>query len=333
MRRTLSGFTLVELLVVIAIIGILIALLLPAVQAAREAARRSQCLNNLKQLGIAMHNYHDSKKTLPPWKPGAGGSNCCGGTWIHLLPAYFEQEQVTEAYENWGGSDTPLNINGSTGTAVEVRYGGSRNINTSRKRYITLTCPSDMPNVPINGVPNHNYLINIGTTGNNQPATLNGVRFDGAPFGPAKFVENNPAVTVVTPGGWLVRPMRGVPFSDIVDGTSNTMLMAEINQGQGIDLRGFAVWSNGAAVSTHLPPNTPLLDRTEQNCVTRPRENLPCSDFDATNPIMLASRSRHPGGVQILLGDASARFVVQSISINVWRAISTTRGGETAPQL
>jgi prepilin-type N-terminal cleavage/methylation domain-containing protein/prepilin-type processing-associated H-X9-DG protein len=333
MRRTVSGFTLVELLVVIAIIGILIALLLPAVQAAREAARRSQCLNNLKQLGIAMHNHHDSKKTLPPWKPGPGGSNCCGGTWIHLLPAYLEQEQHVEAYENWGGPDNAPNIDGSTGTAALVRYGGSRNINISRKRYPTLTCPSDMPNWPINGVPNHNYLVNIGTTGNNQPATLNGVRFDGAPFTRAGFLENNLSVTVVTPGGWLVRPQKGIPLNDIVDGTSNTMLMMEVNQGQGTDLRGFAVWANGAAVSSHRPPNSPLPDHVEQNCTSRPMENLPCQVFDAANPIMLGARSRHPGGVQVVLADGSAKFAQQNISIGIWRALSTTRGGETAPQL
>ena len=103
MRRTRSGFTLVELLVVIAIIGILIALLLPAVQAARESARRSQCSNNLKQLGVAMHNYHDAKKTLPPWN----GGNCCNGTWLHLIPPYLELEALVEDYQNWGATTLP----------------------------------------------------------------------------------------------------------------------------------------------------------------------------------------------------------------------------------
>jgi prepilin-type N-terminal cleavage/methylation domain-containing protein/prepilin-type processing-associated H-X9-DG protein len=345
MRRPFSGFTLVELLVVIAIIGILIALLLPAVQAAREAARRSQCLNNLKQLGIAMHNHHDSKQALPPWKPRTtpgqpgGGTNCCSGTWIHLIPVYLEQEQLTEAYQNWGGWDGSTNVDGSSVcTAANCRYGGCFNIEVSSKRHPTMTCPSDLPNAPIgrtcNGIPyripNHNYLINIGTTGNNQPATLNGVRFDGAPFGPARFVSNDVNLTVATPGGWLVRPQKGFAFNEIVDGTSNTLMMMEIQQGQSTDLRGFAVWANGAGASTHRPPNSPLPDNVESNCINQPRDNLPCMNFNASNPIMLAARSRHPGGVQVVLCDGSARFVVQTISINIWRGISTMRGGEAS---
>jgi prepilin-type N-terminal cleavage/methylation domain-containing protein len=99
MRRS-RGFTLVELLVVIAIIGILIALLLPAVQAAREAARRSQCSNNLKQMGLAMHNHHDSKQWLPPLKATSG----LFGTWQMLVLTYMEQDNIGAVYENWNGA-------------------------------------------------------------------------------------------------------------------------------------------------------------------------------------------------------------------------------------
>jgi prepilin-type N-terminal cleavage/methylation domain-containing protein len=153
MRRARFGFTLVELLVVIAIIGILIALLLPAVQAAREAARRSQCLNNLKQLGIAMHNYHDAKKWLPP---GKGPNPCCWGTWVPITLPYIEQEGVAELYVNWGGDD-------STGP----RYSAAPNTtNVTNKRFATLTCPSDQPNKPFGNLTNHNYSVNFGTTVN-----------------------------------------------------------------------------------------------------------------------------------------------------------------------
>src|SRR5450432_3245114 len=92
MRKN-RAFTLVELLVVIAIIGILVALLLPAIQAAREAARRSQCVNNLKQVSLAMHNYHDTYQTLPP-----GNHSCCWGTWQVSILAFIEERQLGEMY-------------------------------------------------------------------------------------------------------------------------------------------------------------------------------------------------------------------------------------------
>src|SRR5687768_7035692 len=213
MRRTLSGFTLVELLVVIAIIGILIALLLPAVQAARESARRSQCLNNLKQLGVAMHNYADTNKTLPPW----AGNNCCNGTWIHLIPKFMEAEYVVEDYQNWGGDDMPPNLDGSTGVNTVTRYGGTANRAISQKRHPTMTCPSDISQQPSGGIPNHNYLVNIGKVANTQ-VTLNGVQFEGAPFARARFLSTDPNHRVPTTGGWLVRPWQGVPLHEIVDG-------------------------------------------------------------------------------------------------------------------
>ena len=96
MRKASRGFTLVELLVVIAIIGVLVALLLPAVQSAREAARRSQCLNNLKQLGLALHNHHDSQQMLPPmW-----GLNGEYGTWAMPTLDYLEQQNLAGLYQN-----------------------------------------------------------------------------------------------------------------------------------------------------------------------------------------------------------------------------------------
>src|SRR3954451_10032584 len=93
-HRKKLAFTLVELLVVIAIIGVLVALLLPAVQAARESARRSQCTNNLKQLGVAMQNYHDAKRQLP-----LGNISCCWGTWQMLILPYIEQQQLGALYQ------------------------------------------------------------------------------------------------------------------------------------------------------------------------------------------------------------------------------------------
>jgi prepilin-type N-terminal cleavage/methylation domain-containing protein len=320
MTRRRWGFTLVELLVVIAIIGILIALLLPAVQAAREAARRSQCLNNFKQISLGMHNYNDAKKTLPP---GTGPSPCCWGTWVPITLPYLEQAALAEEYVNWGGDD-------STGP----RYSAAPN--TTRvcsKRLATFTCPSDDPNAPFSNLTNHNYAVNYGNTGYGQQTTLNGVRFGGAPFSRAVYISSNPAVTVINEVGNPVRPSRGVPLNEILDGTSNTMMLAEVLQGQGRDLRGFTWWGDASNITTHLPPNTsqPDVIYTTFYCQSNPRLNLPCTGVPtSTAPIMMASRSRHPGGVQISLVDGSGRFVRSNISINIWRAISTSRGSESA---
>jgi prepilin-type N-terminal cleavage/methylation domain-containing protein/prepilin-type processing-associated H-X9-DG protein len=323
MRRASPGFTLVELLVVIAIIGILIALLLPAVQAAREAARRSQCLNNLKQLGLAMQNHHDSKRMLPPWK---SLGSAWTGTWAHLVLDYMEQENLAGMFENWGGTDNSPHVSG-TPPGRAPRYNHPPvNDYVAGRRILTLTCPSDDPQLAL-GSPKHNYLINAGNVANGQ-RTLNGVLFQGAPFTVnSKYLYSDPTQMTATPGGWLVRPHRGTEFIDIVDGLSNTLLMAEILQGVENDFRGLVWWGHAAAFTTHRPPNSTVPDNVQTNCVDRPTLNLPCVVSSHT-VVMLAARSRHPGGVQVLLCDGSARFVRQNISINTWRAMSTTRGGE-----
>src|SRR5438270_12620774 len=139
------GFTLIELLVVIAIIAVLIALLVPAVQKVREAAARSQCQNNLKQIGLGLHNYHGTHKKLP-----VGYVNCCWGTWQTALLPFVEQDALWKLYKDFG------NINGE-------RYGGVNNApNVTRFRIPNYTCPSDMPNAPTGSITSHNYMANAG---------------------------------------------------------------------------------------------------------------------------------------------------------------------------
>ena len=287
------GFTLVELLVVIAIIGILVGLLLPAVQAAREAARRMQCSNNLKQLGIAMHNYHDTNNRLPPAQGG-----CCWGTWLIPVMSFMEQDNAARLYQNWGGNDPG------------PRYGTAPNTtNVTNKRYPSFTCPSDSPNTPIGEMTSHNYAVNFGNVGQGQ-ATIDGIQFLGAPFSPVAS--------------------KKLGLRDMSDGTSNTLLVSEVRQGKGTDLRGFSWWGDASQFSAYLGPNSALPDRIYDLYYCKPAPGMPCDVSTSANPGVFASRSLHTGGVQSTMGDGSVQFYSNSIDIVIWRALASAQGGEVA---
>lgn len=292
MRKIRHGFTLVELLVVIAIIGILVGLLLPAVQAAREAARRMQCSNNLKQLGLAMHNYHDTNNRLP-----SAVADCCWGTWVIPVMSFIELDNVARLYQNWGGADPG------------PRYGSAPNTtNVTTKRYAAFTCPSDTPNSPFSNITSHNYAVNFGNTGYGQ-GTVGTETFKGAPF------SNNKT--------------RKLGLKDMSDGTSNTLMVGEVRQGRGSDLRGFIWWGDAAGFSAYLAPNSPLPDRIySAGYCNNTIPNFPCAVIDSANPTMFASRSLHTGGVQATLGDGSVQFFSNSIDLVIWRALSTAQGAE-----
>ncbi len=315
--KSRRGFTLIELLVVIAIIAVLIALLLPAVQQAREAARRSQCKNNLKQIGLAAHNFHDSNGTLPA---GQGPYGCCWGTWPVLLLGFLDQSNVMVKYENWGGNDSiygdgPAPQSGGT----FPRYGSAPNTtNVTARRYTVYSCPSDMVNAPIGSITNHNYAANWGNTHYGQttyPGTS--VTFQGAPFGTAKNSD-------VGKRTW------GEKLANITDGTSNTILVGEVLQGKGSDLRGFFWWGDASGMTTYESPNTSVPDRiyTSVYCNSQPTQNLPCAVSDASNPTRFTARSRHTGGVHVALCDGSVRFVSDNIHLGTWRALGSASGTE-----
>jgi prepilin-type N-terminal cleavage/methylation domain-containing protein/prepilin-type processing-associated H-X9-DG protein len=325
MRTLRNAFTLVELLVVIAIIGVLVALLLPAVQAAREAARRSQCQNNLKQVALAIHNYEDTFKTLPG---GVGRWGCCWGTWqVRVLP-YMEQKNLSDNYVNSDGHD---------GTGP--RYGQGQNVQrVTSVRIKSLTCPSDVPNAPI-GTPritSHNYGVNFGNTSFYQaPIVRAGVTllFGGAPFnaytGGLNFGDDGPSTAAIAA---TFPRIYGTPvrLAEITDGTSNTLLMAEVVQGRVNDLRGFSWWGGASGFVTYLTPNSTEPDVcTGGICNLTDRNNPPCTTTSTTTrPRMMGTRSRHPTGVQVSYCDGHVGFITNNINYNTWQAVGTSLAGE-----
>ncbi len=297
MRR--KGFTLIELLVVIAIIAILIALLVPAVQKVRDAAARLQCTNNLKQLGLAMHNYHDTEKKLPPMM---GPNGCCWGTWVVLALPYIEQGAAFKLYQNWGGSDTVNSNFPAQGTGTFPRYGSAPNTtNVTTRRYSVMTCPSDRENAPISSITNHNYAVCGGTGGTTGGAP------NGAPSGYVRRAG-------MFDGANRTRKIR---LTDVTDGLTNTVMIGEVLQGQGSDLRGFTWWGDASAMTTFAPPNTSTPDQiyTGGYCNNLPLQNLPCV---GTGGAVFYARSRHTGGVNVGLGDGSVRFISETINPTTW---------------
>jgi len=309
-RYRKSGFTLVELLVVIAIIGILVALLLPAIQAAREAARRSQCVNNLKQFGLAIHNYHDTHKLLPP-----GGRNPHRQTWFHAVLPYIEQQTL---YDMWN-------------PAYQYHLGG--NIAVANERLAIIRCPSDTDNINAN---RGNYVCNVGNVGvgGTSPDTL--AVLASRPLGSITVTNGGSPFIVATDANGF----RYHKLADILDGLSNTLAFAECLQGTyGTRVGGGGTVSDGRGAlyhashtwfSTWQTPNSTDIDRlggSVNMCVPEP--TAPCHSAQVVGaPCQQAARSRHPGGVNVCFLDGSVTFVPDSIEWATWQALGTRKGAE-----
>jgi prepilin-type N-terminal cleavage/methylation domain-containing protein/prepilin-type processing-associated H-X9-DG protein len=328
MRYRRLGFTLIELLVVIAIIAVLIALLLPAVQAAREAARRAQCTNNLKQIGLAMHSYHDQQGTLPP-----GVKGCCWGTWLLFILPYIEQGNLYNAW-NTSGNDRYTMSDG------DFRYAGATNTTVTSRRVSTYYCPTD-PNglnlVGIGTVTSQNYVVNFGNSIVTQPPfyLYNNIKlaFLGAPF-----TDMGSPDADITSGVQQAAATGTVNFAGIPDGLSTTMLTSEILVGSGWDLRGFSWWGYAAEFTGLLAPNSSSPDvlQSAGYCGSVP-PNPPCTG--ATGSVSTGGiytglgmvndpRSKHPGGVNVGMGDGSVRFVKNSVNVFIFQALASTKGSE-----
>lgn len=308
------GFTLVELLVVITIIGILIALLLPAVQAAREAARRMQCSNNLKQIGLGVHSYLNAKDKLP-----AGGRNPWGETWYHDILPYIDQIPL---YEIWN---------------PKKKYHEDDNVKLATTLVPTMQCPSDnyVPNADPDGWFHGNYVCNAGNVGVAGAASSSLTVLDSRTLG-ANTIKNGgqPFIISIDNGKF-----RYVDVSEVKDGLSNTLAFSECLQGTAgsitnqVDLRGDVYHAAFCWFATWTPPNTTDADVNPDSyycCVSV--AGAPCVSAASSTggPCALAARSAHSGGVNTCLLDGSVRLVANSINWATWQALGTTQGGETA---
>jgi prepilin-type N-terminal cleavage/methylation domain-containing protein/prepilin-type processing-associated H-X9-DG protein len=325
MVRHRRAFTLIELLVVIAIIAVLIGLLLTAIQKIREAAHRIKCQNNLHQIGLALHNYHSTNDKFPlgsennPALPLAAPRL----TWMFSLYPFLEQDAVYKGFDRnpkisssdaYGGYFAWCGSANSTGlypiTAVVVP---------------TLLCPSDG-----RGGNTSTYKNDVGVA----LGTWNNCNYLGF-FGDKNyggFFRGNPQNKQAVFGF-----NYGAKIKDILDGTSNTMAVGEYLTGlprdqAPNDLRGVH-WIDQPGQSqlyTLSGPNSssPDLFSPEKFCYDWPSLNLPCAGSGQVDNATAASRSRHPGGVNVLMADASVRWVEQTINLATWQAMGTIAGGE-----
>jgi prepilin-type N-terminal cleavage/methylation domain-containing protein/prepilin-type processing-associated H-X9-DG protein len=346
MRRR-SGFTLIELLVVIAIIAILIGLLVPAVQKVREAAARATCQNNLKQLGLACHNFESTYKRLPP-----GGASWAGSSppsMVVIVLPYVEQANLYNQF------NFAKDVNTDPANALA---------RTSQVPF--LLCPADPsgatqvdPGTPSNGLPcgRNNYFANIGMTADQRSTDLARVGI---------FNYQTAA------GGNGTQVISRVRITDVKDGTSNTCLWAEtkLATGQGVydPTNVYLLPATDAGYSILTPQTGPLFNETSAsalivgmtyNCnsydygptqrigyrgleyhrglphTSNYTHTIPpnylgydCGDRTSFNTAHVAARSYHTGGVNVCFADGSVRWISDGIAIATWQALGTRAAGD-----
>lgn len=330
-RPVRGAFTLVELLVVIAIIGILVALLLPAVQAAREAARRTQCNNNLKQLALALQNHHDVERRLPPGgardQPPLFGKTASswGSSWMVYLLPYIEETAMYDRWQFYGDSGV-FNANN-----IALRSG---------KPMTAYQCPSSP-------------LVQTARS-QTTTAAVNYVAISGAANGTIPgYVESRICTTSVygqISGGGVLYPNSETKFADMLDGTSNVIAIGEhadflmSKDGTRQDWRGSQPWgwSIGPARSSAIPPSysaasdsRPFNMTTVRYPVNQKRNwangngdnNGTGVGNDGGNNIPL--NAAHPSGTNVAVCDGSVRFLSNSTPLTVLAQLATRDDGQT----
>lgn len=336
-RRRRRGFTLVELLVVITIIGILIALLLPAVQAAREAARRSQCANNVKQLGLAVANYESLNGAFPPSSIGTRGGNY-GFSWIGRIFPFAEQDNIYNQLDLVG---MPAN-----GSVIGWLGGGGNTLNAkllNNMVFSFLRCPSSP--LPVNGV-GFDTEYDKSNTGNNLPiqgSNYTGICGGGFPAPqcvaphcyPLTHPKGNPPDTTYAPGwaskGGIILLDAIVTTGEVSDGLSNTMLIGEqsdwcvASDGQNRDCRsdcghGFFMGGVGSEELERVFNTTCVINRLGDKSFGAEGVRGNCGANRAI-------QSAHPGGAMVGMADGSVHFLGESINIFTFYDLANRKDG------
>jgi prepilin-type N-terminal cleavage/methylation domain-containing protein/prepilin-type processing-associated H-X9-DG protein len=339
-RRQL-GFTLVELLVVIAIIGVLVALLLPAVQAAREAARRMQCSNHLKQHVLATHNHHDTVRRLPPGgamdqppmgtDAATGSGSRWGSSWLVYILPYIEQQPLFDKWQFYGNSGAFNANNNAAATGVSVKI---------------FFCPSSpLKKGPPNRQTGSTFVSYVAVSGADN----------GLITGYTETRLNNLPCGGNISGGGVLIPNGQLKFSDITDGTSNTIAISEqsnflldtTNTKQ--EWRASQTWGWYLGVkSTGIPPNFDNIggDNRQPNMTTVRYKINYTPPGGWTNDVQnvgvgltgncvganVPLNAAHPGGVNVAFADGSVRMLTNQTSLHVLGAYATRDDGVPLPE-
>ncbi len=309
------GFTLIELLVVIAIIAILIALLLPAVQQAREAARRTQCKNMLKQWGLALHNYHDTFNTLPQGATAIAGNNANGPanfTFHVMLLPYIEQANLYALFNfNVGYSNNNTALNNPTNVSLNTR---------STPLHF---CPSARILDQFSNVAQQYTIHYLGVAGAKgpKPVAVGGGNYE---------MQNATANFSTDHGNFAINGVltlnRHFGFRDITDGLSNTLMMGEASAQPGAGwASSWRPWIQGASSNAN--------NGAMYGC-KNVRWPIGPTGYNGNNAARLYNDvrfgSQHTGGAQFLLGDGTVRFVSENIDFATYQALASRGGGEIA---